>query len=182
MLLHLFLPTTTISPFPYLLEHEGKPDTSSIKRRDNNQGGTDGDLKHDYVYSEGDGVICESFTGPMSITLIRYPCANPNFCSIDYKASSLTFSLGPMQSNSTNALQARGRTSDYTINIIISKHTKANTIASTKCTSQLLKYHLDASSEKGRFSCRPLDNEGSWRATMHLMINKGKNNRGTYGK
>ena len=130
---------------------------------------------------------------PLPVIMTTYHELTPPPTLADYKASTLSFSPNavapaavPSQNGtaptSTHTLQARGRTSDYTINMIITKHSTANTVAKPSCLAKLLKYHLDASSERGRFSCRPIDNKGKWHATMHLMINHGSNNKGTYGK
>jgi hypothetical protein len=53
-------------------------------------------------------------------------------------------------------LQARGENgiTDYTINMIVTRHGSARTVAKTACIAKLLKFHIDASSERGRFSCR----------------------------
>lgn len=154
---------------PYLLDHEGKPDYSSMSNRLVARSDTeaDVDLKHDYVYSQLDRTIYYKAT---SLAF------SPNAATEEPSATLIQNDTG------TRTLQPRARTSDYTINMIISKHSKANTKAKPSCLAKMLKYHLDASSEKGRFSCRPIDNKGSWHATMHLMINHGKNNKGTYGK
>ena len=47
---------------PYLLDNEEKPEYSSMRHGDlkaRNDPDADADLKHDYVYSQRDEVICE---------------------------------------------------------------------------------------------------------------------------
>lgn len=127
------------------------------------------------------------------MTLYSYHWLAPPSMLPDYKATLLSFSpkdMAPAEALSQNetapagtgTLRVRGRTRDYTINMIITKNSSANTQAKPSCLAKMLKYHLDASSKRGRFSCRLIDNKGKWHATMHLMINHGSNNKGSYGK
>lgn len=84
----------------------------------------------------------------------------------DYKSTQTSFSA--RNANSTgSAIEARDRTDDYTIVMIVSKHSTANTIASSGCIANLLKFHLDASSERGRFSCRPIVSKKKDSATKY---------------
>ncbi|KAE8143461.1 hypothetical protein BDV38DRAFT_277481 [Aspergillus pseudotamarii] len=143
---------------PYMLDSQGKPEASSLSRRSDLGEGIEATLSHDYVYSERDETLY-------------------------YKGTNGAFSVSDpdAESSSNGRLAARRPTHDYTIVMSVVKRSQANTIARPSCIAQLLKYHIDKSSEKNRFACRPIDNKGSWRATMHLMINHGKRNLGTYG-
>ncbi|KAL2816938.1 hypothetical protein BJX63DRAFT_441303 [Aspergillus granulosus] len=75
---------------------------------------------------------------------------------------------GKVPGNET--LEARGPkpTRDYTIMMSLVRRSSANTIAKPSCIAR-------------RFACCSIDNRGSWRATMHLMINCGQKNMGTFG-
>lgn len=44
---------------PYILDEHGRPDTSTIDKRDSASDGVDSTLTHDYVYSEADETICK---------------------------------------------------------------------------------------------------------------------------
>ncbi|KAK1766099.1 hypothetical protein QBC33DRAFT_589020 [Phialemonium atrogriseum] len=56
-----------------------------------------------------------------------------------------------------------------------------STCLSGNCIGSVLEYHIHKSAETERFACRPMNNKGSWHATMWLMINHGQGNLGTYG-
>ncbi|CBF81857.1 predicted protein [Aspergillus nidulans FGSC A4] len=149
---------------PYLLDRQGRPEANSwsLSRRSGDSEGVDlAMLSHDYVFSETDQVLY-------------------------YKGTRGTFSFGVPEGkdkspsrNNTLELEARAPTHDYTIVMSVIKRSTANTIAKPSCIAKLLKFHIDRSSETNRFACRPIDNKGKWHATMHLMINRGKRNRGT---
>lgn len=59
---------------PYLLDHEGKPDYSSMSNRLVARSDTeaDVDLKHDYVYSQLDRTICKYTVPVASIGQLTY--------------------------------------------------------------------------------------------------------------
>ncbi|KAL5366338.1 hypothetical protein BJX96DRAFT_169844 [Aspergillus floccosus] len=144
---------------PYLLDSQGQPEARSLHRRNlGEEDGIDTVLKHDYVFSEADETLY-------------------------YKGTNAVFSVGAPDAslqNGTSVLRKRA-TYDYTIVMSIVKRSVANTIAKPGCLAKLLRFHIDKSSERNRFACRPIDNRGSWHAKMHLMINRGKNNQGEYG-
>ncbi|EAU31863.1 conserved hypothetical protein [Aspergillus terreus NIH2624] len=152
-------PTDYHFSLPYLLDSQGQADASSLHRRSlGEEDGIDTALTHDYVFSEADETLY-------------------------YKGTNAVFSVGAPDANlqnGTSVLRKRA-TTDYTIVMSIVRRTSATTKAKPSCLAKLLRYHIDRSSEKNRFACRPIDNRGSWHATMHLMINHGKNNQGKYG-
>jgi hypothetical protein len=45
---------------PYILDEQGRPDASTIDRRDSASDGYESTLTHDYVYSQSDETICRS--------------------------------------------------------------------------------------------------------------------------
>ncbi|KAM7182952.1 hypothetical protein V8F20_012788 [Naviculisporaceae sp. PSN 640] len=146
---------------PHVLDARGKPHLTRHARRsliDEERREVNITTVHDYVYSERDQTIY-------------------------YKATraSLSSSGNPPKHLVKDGLEERALTVEYTINMHLVRRTPATTIASTTCIASLLKYHINRSSETQRFACRPIDNQGSWRATMWLMINKGRGNTGTYG-
>ncbi|KAM0715599.1 hypothetical protein Q7P37_009097 [Cladosporium fusiforme] len=142
---------------PYILDGHGNPMHYDVVKRDTvEDDGTETKFTHDYVYSEAEETIY-------------------------YKSTAASFSSSMMDNSTGIAGHARRSTSDYTLHIEIKKHSKANTVAEVGCLAAMLKNHVDASSESQRFSCRPIDNRGSWHANMHTMINHGRNNFGYYG-
>lgn len=101
----------------------------------------------------------------------------------DYKGTKSSFSSGGLIAPSPKGrLLGRAEpTTDYTINMSVVRRSTATTIASGNCIGSVLEYHIHKSAETERFACRPINNKGSWHATMWLMINHGQGNLGTYG-
>ncbi|KAK1595402.1 uncharacterized protein LY79DRAFT_702134 [Colletotrichum navitas] len=151
---------------PYILNENAEPDATPQLKAASLGEGEETESLHDYVFSERENTI--------------YYKATRTFFTAPNIDTTLESSLDFSNLTTEEAVEKR-QTDSCTINLHIVRRTTATTTANPGCLANMLKFHIDRSSETNRFACRPIDNKGSWHATFWLMINKGYRNTGTYG-
>lgn len=133
------------------------PATQSTTSNDH---GGETSLANDYIYEEETGIV--HYQGTRAALVVE-PQEAP-------------------RSALRGAPRRQGPTSKYSIVIQATALSNASTIATEDCVTSMIKWHVDEASTSNRFKCVPLDNRGSWRFALHVNINHGPHNDGTYGK